>query len=167
MSHRPGRAIRVEGIVQGVGFRPWVWRVAQELDIGGSVRNDSRGVEIEAFGDEEALDVLVARLHAAPAPASVTEVAWTALAPGSLTSFSVATSAAGDEARVSIPADLAICDACTREIFDARRLSLPLRIHQLHPLRSPLHGRPGRTLRPARHHDGALRHVRGLPARIR
>jgi hydrogenase maturation protein HypF len=42
--------IRVSGVVQGVGFRPFVWRLARELDLTGWVRNDSRGVEIEVCG---------------------------------------------------------------------------------------------------------------------
>ena len=42
--------IRVSGVVQGVGFRPFVWRLARELGLAGWVRNDSRGVEIEVRG---------------------------------------------------------------------------------------------------------------------
>jgi acylphosphatase len=45
--------IRVSGVVQGVGFRPFVWRLARELGLGGWVRNDSRGVEIEVRGAAE------------------------------------------------------------------------------------------------------------------
>ena len=54
-----GRRIEVVGTVQGVGFRPWVYRVARELGIGGQVRNDARGVTVEAFGEPSALDGLV------------------------------------------------------------------------------------------------------------
>ena len=57
-----GRRIEVSGEVQGVGFRPWVWRLAVEQGIGGEVRNDSGGVTIEAFGDEHALDAFLDRL---------------------------------------------------------------------------------------------------------
>ena len=45
-----GRRIEVRGIVQGVGFRPWVYRLAHEEGIRGRVRNDGAGVTIEAFG---------------------------------------------------------------------------------------------------------------------
>lgn len=45
--------IRVSGVVQGVGFRPFVWRLARELDLAGWVRNDARGVEIEVHGAAE------------------------------------------------------------------------------------------------------------------
>ena len=49
-----GRRIHVSGTVQGVGFRPWVYRVAQQAGVTGRVRNDSSGVTIDAFGDEAA-----------------------------------------------------------------------------------------------------------------
>ena len=45
-----GRRIDIRGTVQGVGFRPWVYRLAHELGVHGRVRNDARGVTIEAFG---------------------------------------------------------------------------------------------------------------------
>jgi hydrogenase maturation factor HypF (carbamoyltransferase family) len=51
--------IRVSGVVQGVGFRPFVWRLARELGLGGWVRNDSRGVEIEVCGAAEQVKTLI------------------------------------------------------------------------------------------------------------
>jgi Acylphosphatase len=45
-----GRRIEVQGTVQGVGFRPWIYRLARDLGLGGKVHNDARGVTIEAFG---------------------------------------------------------------------------------------------------------------------
>jgi Hydrogenase maturation factor len=59
---RLGRRIEIRGIVQGVGFRPWVYRLATEHGLAGRVRNDAAGVTIEAFGPESALDVFVRRL---------------------------------------------------------------------------------------------------------
>ena len=50
-----GRRIRVQGTVQGVGFRPWIHRLAREAGVGGRVRNDGQGVTIEAFGPGEVL----------------------------------------------------------------------------------------------------------------
>ena len=63
--------IRVSGVVQGVGFRPFVWRLARELGLAGWVRNDSRGVEIEVHGAAAQVRHLIARLEQdrAPAPA--------------------------------------------------------------------------------------------------
>jgi hydrogenase maturation protein HypF len=54
--------VRVEGVVQGVGFRPFVHRLAGELGLAGFVRNDERGAVIEAEGDPAAIEALLARL---------------------------------------------------------------------------------------------------------
>src|SRR4030095_10570338 len=64
-----GRRIRLQGTVQGVGFRPWVYRVARDAAVTGRVRNDSSGVTIEAFGPAAALDAFVDPLPPLPAPA--------------------------------------------------------------------------------------------------
>ena len=62
------RRIRVRGVVQGVGFRPFVYRAAVELGLAGSVCNDGAGVEIDVQGRDAALSELVARLERAPPP---------------------------------------------------------------------------------------------------
>ena len=68
--------VRVEGVVQGVGFRPFVHRLAEELGLAGIVRNDARGVVIEVEGPDEAVRALLARLAAdAPPLARVEAVA--------------------------------------------------------------------------------------------
>ena len=63
-----GRRIEVRGTVQGVGFRPWVYRLAREEGIAGRVRNDAQGVTIEAFGPGPALDAFLRRLEGSPRP---------------------------------------------------------------------------------------------------
>ena len=69
------RRIRVRGQVQGVGFRPFVYRLAQELNIAGWVRNDGEGVDIEAQGAAKMIEVFIVRLETeAPPLASVTAV---------------------------------------------------------------------------------------------
>ena len=65
-----GRRIAVRGVVQGVGFRPWVWRVARESGVGGRVSNDAAGVTIEAFGAAAALEAFLSRLRQDPPPAA-------------------------------------------------------------------------------------------------
>ena len=55
--------IRINGVVQGVGFRPLVWRLAKELGLTGWVRNDAQGVELEVCGGHEKVDALLQRLH--------------------------------------------------------------------------------------------------------
>ena len=65
--------VRVEGTVQGVGFRPFVYRLAAELDLAGWVLNDSRGVLIEAEGEPGALAQLLGRLRSDAPPLAFVE----------------------------------------------------------------------------------------------
>jgi hydrogenase maturation protein HypF len=123
-----GRRIRVEGTVQGVGFRPWVYRLAREEGVGGTVRNDSAGVTIEAYGSAGALAAFLGRLEASPPPAAVIrELSWESLPGRELAEFTIIASDETAERRVSIPADLATCDECRGEIFAAedRRRGYP------------------------------------------
>ena len=61
-----GRHIEIRGVVQGVGFRPWIYRLATEEGLAGRVRNDATGVTIDAFGPENALDEFMRRLGDVP-----------------------------------------------------------------------------------------------------
>ena len=70
-----GRRILIRGTVQGVGFRPWVYRLAVEEGLSGRVCNDSRGVTIEAFGHAEALAAFLRRLGREAPPAARTRSA--------------------------------------------------------------------------------------------
>ncbi|MEA2126686.1 MAG: hydrogenase maturation protein HypF, partial [Solirubrobacteraceae bacterium] len=67
------RALRVEGTVQGVGFRPYVHRLAHELGVGGLVGNDERGVFVEVEGDAELVARFVDRLPREAPPLAVVE----------------------------------------------------------------------------------------------
>ena len=79
---RVRRAFRVSGIVQGVGFRPFVYRLALRYALGGWVLNDSAGVGIEAEGAAEALDAFAAALRKeAPLAAVVASVTFSELPP--------------------------------------------------------------------------------------
>ena len=111
--------IEIRGTVQGVGFRPWVWRLARENGIAGRVANDSRGVTIDAFGAEAALGSFVHGLRVAPPPAAeIREFESHPIPAEPLRDFVIVASRATDGLRVSIPPDLAICGACLSEIFD-------------------------------------------------
>jgi len=113
-----GRKVRVSGISQGVGFRPFVYRLAREEGLSGSVRNDATGVSIEVFGSRAALDRFVARIASeSPAAARLDDVQTSHLAFERRTGFEIAASVNGAERRVSIPADLATCPECVGEIF--------------------------------------------------
>jgi hydrogenase maturation protein HypF len=117
---RVGRRIEIRGVVQGVGFRPWVYRLATEEGLAGRVRNDESGVTIDAFGPEDALDVFTRRLQAAPpAAAAIETLRAYEIASEPLESFSISLSDdRAAERRLSIPPDLATCSACLSEVFD-------------------------------------------------
>ena len=113
-----GVRIEIRGTVQGVGFRPWVYRIAHEVGVGGRVHNHARGVTVEAFGAPEALDALISRLREPPLPARVRELTSEAI-PGEPTDdFVIVHSAEGGPRALSIPPDLATCRDCEREIHD-------------------------------------------------
>ena len=124
---RPGvrnvHSITCEGVVQGVGFRPFVWRLATELGLAGRVRNAAGRVEIEAAGTRPALDAFARRLRTdAPPRARVELVLVVRLDAAGATTLPVpfaidesTSSAATDRL---FPPDIATCDACLRELFD-------------------------------------------------
>ena len=117
---RVGRRIEIRGVVQGVGLRPWVYRLATEEGLSGRVRNDEAGVTIEAFGSEDALEVFTRRLQAsAPAAAAIETLKAYEIPSEPLESFSISLSHdAVVDRRLSIPPDLATCPACLSEVFD-------------------------------------------------
>lgn len=115
----PACTIRVRGQVQGVGFRPFVWQLAQELGLAGEVANDGQGVVIAAHGPQAALDLFVARLREdAPPLARVQEIvlSWSDHVEAH-EGFTIAASKGG-EAATGIVADAATCAACLSEIRD-------------------------------------------------
>ena len=109
--------IDVSGAVQGVGFRPYVYRLATALELGGWVRNTPRGVQIEADGDQEALDALLDGLRAAPAPARVDAIDTDFLPSVGVAGFTVAASQPGAGPALPLP-DLAVCADCLADIRD-------------------------------------------------
>jgi hydrogenase maturation protein HypF len=113
-----GRRIEIRGVVQGVGFRPWVYRLATEQGLTGQVRNDATGVVIDAFGTEDALNRFSERLDVPPPAAVVTGVRAYAIPPQSRAGFAIVHSEETSGRRVTIPPDLPTCDACLSEILD-------------------------------------------------
>jgi hydrogenase maturation protein HypF len=111
--------IEVRGTVQGVGYRPWVFQLAQRTGIRGKVWNHSRGVSIEAIGSDACVGKFVASLHRnGPPAARVTSVVCTEIPFREEHAFVIDSSVPSTERRVSIPADLATCDDCLHELFD-------------------------------------------------
>ena len=114
-----GRLLWVRGTVQGVGFRPWVWRLAQELGLNGQVSNDPDGVHIQAWGSEMALNALCSRLQLeSPTSARVEALSWDPLPGHGAPGFHIEESGSAGEPTLTIPPDLAPCPDCLRELFD-------------------------------------------------
>ena len=113
------RQITVRGQVQGVGFRPFVFRLANELALRGWVCNAGAGVEIELQGPLEALQIFSARLRAeAPPLARIADIEQcTAPLAETPPPFFIAASRA-DIARTAPAPDSAVCGACLEELFD-------------------------------------------------
>ena len=110
--------IRVRGRVQGVGFRPAVWRLARELSLSGEVLNDGEGVLIRVAGDAETIRRLLARLRdEAPPLARIEHIESRRLAAPLAPGFRIVESHPGD-ARTEIAADAGICADCAAEILD-------------------------------------------------
>ncbi len=119
--------VRVEGVVQGVGYRPFVHRLAGEMGIAGFVRNDARGVEIEAEGQADVLARFVAGLSdGAPPLAVVDAVRAVDVAPRGEAGFAIAPSVGGAPAAL-VTADAATCEDCLAELRDPgdRRFRYP------------------------------------------
>jgi hydrogenase maturation protein HypF len=116
------RAIRVRGVVQGVGFRPAMYRLADGLRLTGFVQNDREGVWIEVEGPHAAVERFVGELAGAAPPASrIDRMEAHPIATVGDHGFRIAGSPdaeLGPRATAEIPVDLAPCDACLREIDD-------------------------------------------------
>ncbi|AOY86863.1 carbamoyltransferase HypF [Marinobacter salinus] len=110
----------VRGIVQGVGFRPFVYRQATDLGVTGWVGNSPEGVEIEAEGHPLVLKQLVSALiQHAPANARIDDVHTEPVAhPGAFREFSIRESQKRGEASAQLPADWATCQQCLQELYD-------------------------------------------------
>ena len=121
--------IRVRGIVQGVGFRPFVYRLAKRYLVSGWVLNDLDGVFIHAEAETQLLDEFVNELHMnPPAAAKISEVELAEVPLQDCEGFEIRESddGAADEGTL-VSADLGICDDCLRELFDPgdRRFRYP------------------------------------------
>jgi hydrogenase maturation protein HypF len=123
------RKVLVCGIVQGVGFRPFVWRLAGGLGLAGFIRNTSSGVLIEVEGDPGSLDEFVRALRSeAPPLARVTSVECVVIEPlGVSGGFEISVSTGGDSIDTLIAPDIATCGDCLHDLADAagRRFRYP------------------------------------------
>jgi hydrogenase maturation protein HypF len=110
---------RVHGTVQGVGFRPFVYRIAHEESVAGFVRNDEHGVLLEVEGDTAAVERFLTRLRDdAPPLAAVEAVSREAVSPRGEHSFQILASASAGQPDALIAADSATCPDCLAELTD-------------------------------------------------
>lgn len=158
----PAREVRIRGIVQGVGFRPFVYRLAACLNIRGEVYNTSDGVLIHAEGTPDSLDAFFRRVVSEkPPPAHILHIESVAAVVAGYSGFSIAPSQSGTAFHAShIPAhilvspDMATCDDCLHELLDPsdRRYRYPF-INCTHCgprytiIDSVPYDRPGTTMR--------------------
>ena len=114
-------SIKVRGVVQGVGFRPFVYRLARANTLAGWVLNGEEGVEIFVEGADQGLQAFVQELTAAPPSAAhITEIEVESSAPVGCHSFTIRESRRNtdDHLTTRISPDLPVCEDCLRELFD-------------------------------------------------
>jgi len=119
MSTLTGLKIHITGIVQGVGFRPFVYGLAKRYELKGWVRNTSAGVDIEVDGEQDLLETFVEALKdEAPPLSRIDDLTASFQAPNGFRSFDILHSEAVEGAFQPISPDVSICEDCLRELFD-------------------------------------------------
>ncbi|MDB1088540.1 carbamoyltransferase HypF [Streptomyces sp. ACA25] len=151
------RRVTVRGIVQGVGFRPFVHALAVELGLSGHVTNSARGVLAEVEGEPTRVADFCARLTAhAPPLATVTAVAHQDVPVRGGTGFAIRPSEGG-AGRTLVPPDTAVCADCLAELAD------PADRRHRHPFITCTHCGPRFTLTTAMPYDRATTTMAGFP----
>ncbi|HAF60818.1 MAG TPA: carbamoyltransferase HypF [Anaerolineaceae bacterium] len=113
------RRIEVKGIVQGVGFRPFIYNLAHQHQLHGWVKNTSNGVIIEVEGDAEHLDPFIDQIRTLAPPLShIDSIQYEDINPNGHTDFHILESESIPGAFVPISPDVSICDDCRQELFD-------------------------------------------------
>jgi hydrogenase maturation protein HypF len=114
-----GLQIHITGVVQGVGFRPFVYNLANRLDLKGWVRNTSAGVDIEVDGEQDVLDAFLKALRDKAPPLSRIDELTASFRPANgFASFDIVHSESIPSAFQPISPDVAVCGDCLRELFD-------------------------------------------------
>ncbi|MDJ0867112.1 MAG: carbamoyltransferase HypF [Myxococcota bacterium] len=116
---RVRRELRLRGVVQGVGFRPWAAQRARELGVAGAVRNTGSGVEVALEGEPVAVARWIESLRERPPHgAQLERLDCVAGAPRGVAGFSIEPSAPARDGLPRIPPDVATCRACVEELFE-------------------------------------------------
>lgn len=155
---RQRRRVAVRGVVQGVGFRPFVFTLATGLGLHGEVTNTGEGVTAEVEGRPEALDDFCRRIAADAPPLAVVEsVVHEDLPPTGGQGFAITVSRAGGGARALIPPDVATCADCLAELAD------PADRRYRHPFITCTNCGPRFTIVTALPYDRAATTMAGFP----
>jgi hydrogenase maturation protein HypF len=110
----------IRGAVQGVGFRPFIYRLASELELSGWVNNNAGGVRLEVEGARESLDCFLLRVEREkPAISFIQSLESSFADPAGYVGFEIRKSEAGEKSALVTP-DIASCPECLREVFDPR-----------------------------------------------
>ncbi len=124
-----GERLRITGVVQGVGFRPTVWRIATDLQLNGQVLNDGEGVLVELWNSKTSHDKFIAELRRQCPPLANIETIDRLIIEQESTpvGFSISESQSSTKVTAGVPADAAICAACAKEVSDSnhRRYRYP------------------------------------------
>jgi hydrogenase maturation protein HypF len=122
------RAIVIRGLVQGVGFRPFVYNLAVRMGLAGSVKNLTGSVLVEVEGEVPALERFLSELAERPPPlAQIESLTWEARESRGERGFRIEVSESGGASPVFISPDVATCPDCLAELFDPadRRFGYP------------------------------------------
>jgi len=128
LSKRERVRLRIQGVVQGVGFRPHVYRLAQLFQLAGSVANDAAGVVVEVEGEPSQVRRFCREVTSAAPPASrISKITREQLHPEGLEGFKIHESEAGSRSTALVSPDLHCCSDCLRELSDPndRRFAYP------------------------------------------
>src|SRR5262245_44199263 len=133
--------VLIRGAVQGVGFRPFIYRLATEMGLTGWVSNSPQGVVLEVEGPTAHLDAFLIRVkHQHPARASISLIEHYPVNPVDSTTFEIRHSAHWGPKQTAILPDIATCSDCLREIFD------PTNRRYLYPFTNCTHCGPRFTI---------------------
>lgn len=111
--------VKITGIVQGVGFRPFIYTLAKSLGLTGWVKNDSGGVIIDAESDRETIELFIQRIRSeAPPLSNIKSIGITNAPYIGYTDFTIKQSDASGASNIYISPDVGICTDCSRELFD-------------------------------------------------
>ena len=120
MGRKCAYAFHIAGVVQGVGFRPFLYKIALKNGIVGYVFNNTQGVFIHAQGDMESLECFKKDLENPPVAAKIMQISYQEVPMQEIQGFSIQTSRKDSKMSATIPADIALCAECLQELRDTR-----------------------------------------------